>query len=145
VPQHLSDLGEPGPRAKHLRRRRVPKPVGVYLGHPGAVARSTHDRRDAAGAQALMRCPDSGEDLADGTTQPAPPEPVGDRVTDIGREREAVVPAALAPDEYLARSPVDVLKAQAGHLAGTKPEAGEQDEDGEVTPAERRSPVAAPK
>ena len=51
----------------------------------------------------------------------------------------------LAPDEHFACSPVEVVEAQGGYLAGTKPKAGEQYEDGKVTAAGRRSPVSTPK
>jgi hypothetical protein len=53
------------------------------------------------------------------------------------------MPPALATDEQLAFSPVDVLEAQGSYLTNTQPESGEQHNHGEVSPTERGSSVAA--
>jgi hypothetical protein len=50
--------------------------------------------------------------------------------------------SALAADDELAGAPVEVIEAQSGHLAGTKTEPEQHDQDCIVPPAERRSAIA---
>jgi hypothetical protein len=92
-----------------------------------------------------VRRPDAGEDLTSVAAWPSPNEPAGDRLADIGRQRQAFVLWSLAPDEQLAIAPVDVVQTQGGHLAGTQPQTREQHQHGEVTPPESAPPVTASK
>ena len=73
----------------------------------------------------------------------APPAQVGDdRLADVARQREAVLVGPLAVDHDLAGPPVDVIEAEAGHLAGAQPEAEQDEQHGVVPPALRPAPVA---
>ena len=55
----------------------------------------------------------------------------------------ALQDALFAVHDDLARPPVDVIEAEAGDLAGAKPEPGQQEQDGPVTAALARPPVTA--
>ena len=64
-----------------------------------------------------MRRPNPSEDLPGATARPAPSQPGNDRLADVEGKRQAFVLGALAPDEELAFSPVDVVETQPRHLA----------------------------
>ena len=72
----------------------------------------------------------------------AAPEVGGDGPADIGGQRQAVHPAALAHHDQLAGPPIDVLQPQARHLCPAQAEAQEGDDQRVVAPTDRRATVA---
>ena len=67
----------------------------------------------------------------------------GQGFADIGRERETVVRASLAPHLQHAGPPVDVIEFQGDHFAGPQPQAGQQEDDGMITAGDGGVPLAS--
>ena len=65
-------------------------PIG---GRPGSDAGPAHHPRHGPVGQAPMRGKDAGEHRGAGTARPAIAQPAGDRLADIFRQRQPVVPA----------------------------------------------------
>ena len=134
--EDLGDLRERDPGAGHLASQRVAEPVRPDDRHSRPRAGAAHDARDPIGSEWPDRRNSSQEHLTVHSALRAAPAQVGDdRLADVVRQREAVLVAALAPDHDLAGSPVDVLQAQAGDLAGPQSEAEQGEQDGVVPPA----------
>ncbi len=90
-----------------------------------------------------MGSADPGDDVAARTRWPAPAQPAGQRLTDIGRQREPFLPATLAADDDLTGPPVQVRELQSCDLARPQAQSGQQRQDREVPAAEGRAPIAA--
>ena len=112
---------------------------------PRALPGGEHRLGDAAAGQATVRCPDPQKHLP-GTFErfrAAGTQPSGDRLTGIGGQREPLAAVTLAAHGELPGSPVDVVQAQRGDLAGTQPEPGHQGQHREVPPPGGGAAVAA--
>ena len=71
------------------------------------------------------------------------PEVAGQGFADVGRQRQAVVLASLAPHLQLAGPPIDVIEFQGDHLARPQPQAGQQEDDGAITAGGGAVPLAS--
>jgi hypothetical protein len=80
---------------------------------------------------------------ADGVSRAAPGQPAGHRLADVGRQRQAVAAAALAPDGDLALAPVNVAQLQDRDLPGAQAKPRQQHDDRVIPAAGRAAPVAA--
>ena len=67
----------------------------------------------------------------------------GQGFADVGRQRQAVVMASLAPHLQLAGPPIDVIEFQGDHLARPQPQAGQQENDGAITAGDGAVPLAS--
>jgi hypothetical protein len=74
----------------------------------------------------------------------APFQPADDRLTNIDRERQAVLTARLALDHHLTGAPVDAVQLQPGYLAGTQAQARQDHQHGEVPTTDHPPTIAAP-
>src|ERR687895_1122883 len=63
--------------------------------------------------------------------------------SDIDREWQPLLAAALAADQQLACAPVDVLKPQRGDLSDAQAQPRQQQQDREVAAPDRGRPIAA--
>ena len=64
------------------------------------------------GRDRLERGPGAQEHLPPIARRPPAPQVGGDRLADVGGQRQPVLAAALAAHDQLARAPVDVIKRQ---------------------------------
>jgi hypothetical protein len=114
--------------------------------HSRPYAGTANDPRDPVRPERPDRGNSPQEHLAVHRAVLTPLLEVGsDRLTDVARQRETVLVTPLAAHHDLARSPVDVLQAQAGHLASPQPEAEQSKQNGVVPPALGPSAVARTK
>ena len=142
MPEHLRDLDERDVRAHHLAGHGVAETGRADLGDSGAPARPTHGRANRAGRDRLERRSRSQEHLPPVTSR-SPASQIGDdRVAHLDWQRQLIMTSGLAADDELACSPVEVVDAESGHLAGAKTEPQERDQYRIVPPTERRSAVA---
>ena len=65
------------------------------------------------------------------------------RLADIDRHREPILPPALAVDQSLAGMPIEIVQPQRSDLAGTQPQTHHQEQDRVVAPTDRPPPIAA--
>jgi hypothetical protein len=67
----------------------------------------------------------------------------GERPSNVGEERQAVVDQALAANHDFALAPMKIAELEGEHLAGAKAKLGEKEEDGVVPPSRRGRAVTA--
>ena len=111
VPQHLADLGQRRARPEHLGRGRVPQTMRAHPGQPRPIAR----RADHPGHRAAVHRGARGGHPQEQRPALAPraTAKIGHhRLAHIDRQRQHVLPAALAVHEQLASAPVDVVQAR---------------------------------
>jgi hypothetical protein len=120
--QHLADLGQRHLRGDHLAGHRVTQAVRSDLGGPGSSARAAHGRGDGAGRQRPDRRPRPQEHLPPTAGRAPPTRVAGDRVADVGGQRQPVLAPTLAMDKQFPPAPVDVIQRQGGDLAAAQPE-----------------------
>jgi hypothetical protein len=70
-------------------------------------------------------------------------QPTDDRLTDVTGERQPVLTVPLSSDHQVTLAPVDVADLQPSHLAGTQAKAGQEHQDGKVSPANWLAAVTA--
>src|SRR5262245_7005369 len=71
------------------------------------------------------------------------PEVDGQGFADVGGQRQAGVPASLAPHLQLAGSPIDVIELQGEDLARPQPQAGQEEEEGAIAAGGAAVPPAS--
>jgi hypothetical protein len=76
-------------------------------------------------------------------TRPTVAQIVHQRLANIVRQRQHVLPGALPADHDLRRPPVDIIELQPGDLASTQPQPGQQQHDRVVATTDRRRAIAA--
>jgi hypothetical protein len=114
--------------------------VGLQSGSP---QRTTSDRAEGTGVgQTPVRRPGSDEDTPCRAGRAMVAQVAGQGFADIGRERETVVRAPLAPHLQHAGPPVDVLEFQGDHFAGPQSQSGQQENDGMITAGDGVIPLA---
>jgi hypothetical protein len=69
-------------------------------------------------------------------------QPGNDRLADIGRQRQLVLPVALAVDGDHAAPPVNVVQPQRRGLGRTQPQPHQHRQDRQVPPPHRGVPIA---
>ena len=79
----------------------------------------------------------------DGRPRAPVPEIGGDRFTNVSRQRQAALAAALAAHLQQARPPVKIAEFQAGYLARPQAKAGRQQQDRVITQPGGPRPVTA--
>jgi hypothetical protein len=112
-------------------------------GDPGAGGGLRDDRRDPGIGQRFPGC--LGRDEHRPVQRPgrAPVAQVGDdRRADVRRQRQPVPAPSFAADRDLAATPVDVVQAEPGDLAGPQSHPGQQQEHGPVPAPGRGGRVA---
>src|SRR5450759_3288883 len=99
------------------------EPVGADLGDSGAPARPTHVRANRAGRDRLERCSRPQEHLPPVTSRSSASQIGGDRIAHLDGQGQPVEARALAADDELSGTPVEVVETEPCHLTGTKTEA----------------------
>src|SRR6266700_7563619 len=97
----------------------------------GCGARRDQSQPAAAALQEAARGPGWATDRSPARAGPAAGSP---QALSRHRKRQAIPAAALAPDDDLAGTPVDVVEREAESLATAQPEPAQQQDDG-VIPA----------
>lgn len=91
--------------------------VRIDRAQTGASSRGGHRLRHTRRAQAPVRCLDADEHpLVQGVGRPALLQVVGDRLTDITRQRKPIAAISLPHNDDLAAAPIDVVQPQAGTI-----------------------------
>ena len=123
-----ADLRQRRALPEHPGRRGVPQAVRADRRQPGPVARGADHPRDRAAVE-----PGRGrvhpQEQRPALAARATAKVGHDRLADIDRQRQHVVTAALAANEQLAATPVEVIEAQRGDLPGAQPEPRQQQQD----------------
>jgi hypothetical protein len=143
VPQHLPDLGQRRPGPQHLRRQRVPQPVRAHPGQPGPPASPAHDLADRRRRQPPVGGAGRAEHCHRIAARPARHQIGGDRLADLGGQRQPFEPAPLAADRHLAPLPVDVGQLQGGDLGAAQAKPRQHEQDRVVAAACHGAAVAA--
>jgi hypothetical protein len=89
---------------------------------PSALAGAAHDLGDGARRQTAVRRAHAREHEHRPAARAAAREPAGQRLTNVGGQRQALLAAALAADQHLGGAPVDIAKPQRGDLASAQAE-----------------------
>lgn len=115
------------------QRRRAP---------PGAGS-GQHPSQDTGASEPPERGDRPEEHESAVAHRPVPAKVGGHRFADIGGQGEAVTPPPLPPHRQLSGPPVDVLQPHGHDLAAAQAQAGQQQQDGVVAPADALGSVAA--
>src|SRR5687768_15493436 len=112
----------------------------------GSAKRAAHDRRDRPGArEAPTRRPHAEKDAPHGAGWPISAKIRRQRRPYICGQGEAIVSKPfLSPNGDLTQAPVDIIELERHHLAGTKPETREEQQDGVIAASGSRLPIARP-
>lgn len=139
----LADREQASALPQQLARQRVPEPVRTQDRHGDASAGSLDDVTDQVSPDRSARGPQRQEQMSGSFRGPAVGQ-VNDQVfTDPVRQRQPVLPTALAADDQLTGAPIHIPELQAGHLDRAKAQPREQHHDCEVPASDSAAAVAA--
>ena len=116
--KNLTDLNQICTTGKHPGRSGMTQPMGVNMRDPGPQTGRFHDSPDPANRQALVWGTEPSEHSSAVTSRSASTDPTSDRLADIARKWKPFDPAAFAPNDQVAGSPVNVGQLQRGDLSG---------------------------
>src|SRR5207245_4104804 len=123
------------PKLMRAHRRRL---------DPGALERMANERSNAGRAQKpAARRAAAQKDATTGTPGSAVAEIGRNGCADISGQGKRSSVTALASDAHLSRVPVDIAQPESSYFARPQPEAGEQEHDRVVTPADGGMPIDA--
>jgi len=128
---------------QQLARQRVPEPVRTQDRHGDASAGSLDDVTDQVSPDRSARGPQRQEQMAGSFRGPAVGQVSDQGFTDSVRQRQPVLPTALAADDQLTGAPVHITELQAGHLDRAQAQPREQHHDCEVPASDSAAAVAA--
>lgn len=129
MPEDLPDLGQPRALAEQVAGHRVAEPVGSELGQPGPMAGAVHRAQHMRAVQPGIGGMQDDQQRASRAAGPAMLHVVGQRLTDIGRKRQAFPAASLAAHQQLTGPPVDIAQLDRRHLARAQAQPRQQHQD----------------
>jgi hypothetical protein len=105
-----------------------------------------HNVRDSAGREGPVWSPNADEDgAALGRSGTTASQVCSDRLANVRRQRQTLDTIALASDDELAWTPVEVIETERADFTGAQAEPDEQQEHRVISPAFSRSPIAGRK
>ena len=111
--QDLADRDQARALAQQLTGQRMAQPVRADVRQARPQAGPFHDVADEVGPDRSARC-STGQEQVPSSGGLRPPGQVGDhRLTDLGRQRETILPTSLAAHDEFAGPPVHVAQLAA--------------------------------
>jgi hypothetical protein len=143
MPQHLADRHQARASAQQLAGEGVSQSVWAHGRQAGSSAGPLDHVPDQVGADRPAGRP-AGQKQPPGMIRAVPPGQVADQgLTDLGGQRQPVVPPSLAADDELAGPPIEIGQLQARDLDGAQAKPRDQNRDREVAEADFAVAVTA--
>ena len=112
----LADRDQTSALPQQLARQRVPNPMRTQDRHAGASAGAFDDVTDQVSPDRSARGPQGQEQMSGSFRGPAVGQVSDQGFTDLVRQRQPVLPTALATDDQLTGAPVHITELEARHL-----------------------------